>query len=166
MKRKYTKYKLYKGWIMSPQLRDFHEGRVWLKEHTFFSKSEIERAIQYNYFQVIAGIQQQPSLRCMRCYNDDLQQFTYFDCSKCEKICVYCRHCLNMGRISCCTKLLLWRGPLAYKQKRHQFTWAGQFPPLQQQAADEMLESVKRQRNHLVHAVCGASNENGTFSYK
>ncbi|MFJ7735993.1 DEAD/DEAH box helicase [Lysinibacillus sp. NPDC097287] len=156
MKREKAKYKSYKGWIMNPQLRDFHEGRIWLKEYTSFTKMEIKRAIQHNYFQVIEGIQQQPSLKCMRCYNDNLQQFTYFDCSKCQKICVYCRHCLNMGRISCCTKLLVWRGPKVCKQRRHSFEWTGRFTPLQQQAAEEMLESVKRKRSHLINAVCGA----------
>lgn len=146
----------YNGWLLPPALRDFHEGRIWLKDHAPFHESDIKNAIKRNYFQVIEGIQQQPSLKCMRCHNEDLQQFTHFDCSVCQKICVYCRHCLNMGRISSCTKLLLWQGPNVCKQRKHQFVWTGQFTPLQQQAADEMLESVKQQRNHLVHAVCGA----------
>lgn len=146
----------YKGWILSPAIRDFHEGRIWLKEHTPFAKQDIERAIQHNYFQLVDGIQQQPSIKCMRCYNEKLQQFTYFNCSKCQQTCVYCRHCLHMGRISSCTQLLIWRGPKTCKQKRHLFEWTGQFTPLQQQAADEMLASVKTQRNHLIHAVCGA----------
>ena len=147
----------YKEWILPPALRDFHEGRIWLRNHAPFHETDIKRGIERNYFQINEGIQTSPYLKCNRCHNVAVNQFTHFDCAKCQKTCVYCRHCLNMGRISGCTKLLVWRGPQACKQKRHQFEWAGQFTPLQQQAANEMLESVKRQRNHLVHAVCGAS---------
>ena len=146
----------YKGWILPPALRDFHEGRIWLKNHTPFHETDIERAIAQNYFRIKEGIQTEPHLKCNRCHTVDSHQFTHFDCTKCQKVCVYCRHCLNMGRISGCTKLLLWAGPKACKQKRHRFNWAGQFTPLQQRASDEMLESVKRKRDHLVHAVCGA----------
>lgn len=146
----------YKGWIYPPALRDFHEGRIWLKNHTPFHENDIKRAIERNFFHIKEGIQTSPHLKCNRCHNVEVNQFTHFDCAKCQKACVYCRHCLNMGRISCCTKLLVWRGPRAYKQKRHHFKWVGQFTPLQQRASDEMLESVKRQRNHLINAVCGA----------
>lgn len=146
----------YKGWVYPPAMRDFHEGRIWLKNHTPFHETDIKRAIAQNYFLIKEGIQTSPHLKCNRCHNVDVNQFTQFDCTKCQKVCVYCRHCLNMGRISGCTKLLLWTGPKARKQKRHRFNWAGQFTPLQQQASDEMLESVKGQRDHLVHAVCGA----------
>ena len=137
-------------------MRDFHEGRVWLKDYTAFKEADIQRAIEQEYFHSKEGLQTLPHLKCNRCHNVDSSQFTYFDCTKCEKVCVYCRHCLNMGRVSSCTKLLLWTGPKARKQKRHLFNWAGQFTPLQQHASDEMLESVKTQRDHLIHAVCGA----------
>ena len=146
----------YKGWIYPPTMRDFHEGRIWLMNHTTFQEADIQRAIQQKYFHIREGIQTSPHLKCNRCHNIDSQQFTQFDCTKCQTVCVYCRHCLNMGRVSSCTKLLLWTGPKARRQKRHLFHWTGQFTPLQQQASDEMLDSVKKKRNHLVHAVCGA----------
>ena len=47
----------YKGWLLPPALRDFHEGRIWLKEHTPFSKKDIEKSINHKYFNVIEGIQ-------------------------------------------------------------------------------------------------------------
>ncbi|MGE8006496.1 DEAD/DEAH box helicase [Lysinibacillus sp. NPDC093216] len=146
----------YKGWLLPPALRDFYEGRIWLKEHAPFSKEDIEKSINLQYFHIIEGIQKEPHLRCNRCRNDNPQQFTTFDCSKCQQQCVYCRHCLNMGRVSSCTQLMIWTGPHAIRTRKHALKWAGQFTVLQQQAAKEMLESVKVKRSHLIHAVCGA----------
>lgn len=143
----------YKGWLLPPALRDFHEGRIWLKEYAPFPESDMEQAINRNYFHIKEGIQRTPHLKCNRCHNDQAQQFTTFDCSKCQQQCVYCRHCLNMGRVSSCMQLVMWKGPRTKKQSRHPFKWTGQFTELQQKAADEMLKSVKAKRSHLIHAV-------------
>lgn len=146
----------YRGWLLPPALRDFHEGRIWLKEHSPFTKDDIERTIECNYFHIIEGVQKEPHLKCNRCHNQDPWQFTTFDCSKCERSCIYCRHCLHMGRVSSCTELLIWIGPCAIRIRRHSLEWAGQFTVLQQQAAIEILASIKVKRPHLIHAVCGA----------
>ena len=146
----------YRGWLLTPALRDFHEGRIWLKEHSPFTKDDIERTIECNYFHIIEGVQKEPHLKCNRCHNQDPWQFTTFDCSKCERSCIYCRHCLHMGRVSSCTELLIWMGPCAIRIRRHSLEWAGQFTVLQQQAAIEILASIKAKRPHLIHAVCGA----------
>ncbi|MGN4126631.1 DEAD/DEAH box helicase [Lysinibacillus sphaericus] len=146
----------YKGWLLPPVLRDFHEGRIWLRAHSPIAEHDMKRAIERNYFNIIEGIQKTPHLKCNRCYNDNPRQFTMFDCSKCQRLCVYCRHCLAMGRVSSCTQLVMWRGPRAIRETRHSLAWTGQFTELQQQAANEMLESVKVKRSHLTNAVCGA----------
>ncbi len=107
----------YKGWLLPPALRDFHEGRIWLREHSPIAEQDLNQAIERNYFNIIEGIQQTPHLKCNRCHNDNPQQFTTFDCSKCRQLCVYCRHCLAMGRVSSCTQLVVWRGPRAISQQ-------------------------------------------------
>lgn len=61
-----------------------------------------------------------------------------------------------MGRVSSCTELLIWIGPCAIRIRRHSLEWAGQFTVLQQQAAIEILASIKAKRPHLLAAVCGA----------
>ena len=146
----------YKGWLLPPAMRDFHEGRIWLREHTTFAKQDIQRAIDRKYLHIIEGIQTTPRLKCNRCHNDKPQFFTRFDCSKCQRQCVYCRHCLSMGRVSSCSQLMIWRGPKAIRKRQHPFQWTGQLTELQQQTADELLESVKARRSHLISAVCGA----------
>ncbi|WP_196426661.1 DEAD/DEAH box helicase [Lysinibacillus cavernae] len=146
----------YKGWLLPPALRDFHEGRIWLKNHSPFSSADIDKAIKKNYFFIIEGIQMKPVIRCNRCHNTDSQLFTLFDCSKCQQRCLYCRHCIKMGRVSSCTQLMIWTGPKAIKNNKHSLKWTGQFTELQQQAANEILASVKVKRSHLINAVCGA----------
>lgn len=146
----------YKGWLLPPALRDFHEGRIWLKNHSPFSSTHIDKAIERKYFNLIEGIQMKPVIRCNRCHNTNPQLFTLFDCSKCQQQCLYCRHCIKMGRVSSCTNLMVWIGPKAIKTYKHLFKWAGQFTELQQQAANETLASVEAKRSHLIHAVCGA----------
>lgn len=146
----------YKGWLLPPALRDFHEGRIWLKEHTPFAKYDMEQAINRKYFFIIDGIQKIPRLRCNRCYNDNPHDFVEYECSKCLQRCVYCRHCLKMGRVSSCTPLLIWKGPKACRIKQHPLQWTGQLTAQQQRAADELLESVIAGKSHLLNAVCGA----------
>ncbi|GLC87838.1 DEAD/DEAH box helicase [Lysinibacillus piscis] len=146
----------YRSWIVPPALRDFHEGRIWLKEHSPFAQQDIERALQHHYVQVLPGIQTIPSIKCNRCHNQNRHQFILFDCAKCQKTCVYCRHCIKMGRVSSCTQLMIWAGPRFIKQKKHTFHWTGQFTLLQRKAADEVLASVKQRRSHIITAVCGA----------
>lgn len=146
----------YRGWLLPPALRDFHEGRIWLKDHSPFSSVDLEKAIQRKYVSIIEGIQMKPAIKCNRCHNTDPHLFTQFDCSKCQQQCVYCRHCIKMGRVSSCTQLMIWTGPKAIKINKHSLKWAGQYTELQQQAANETLASVKAKRSHLIHAVCGA----------
>jgi len=146
----------YKGWLLPPALRDFHEGRIWLKNHSPFSTADIDKAMKRNYLHIIEGIQMEPIIKCNRCHNIDPHLFTIFDCSKCQRQCSYCRHCIRMGRVSSCTQLMIWHGPKAIKKRMHSFKWAGQLTALQQLAANETLASVQTKRSHLIHAVCGA----------
>lgn len=146
----------YKGWLLPPALRDFHVGRIWLKHHSPFSTTDIDQAIKQKYFHIIEGIEMTPVTKCNRCHNIDPHLFTIFDCSKCQKQCLYCRHCIRMGRVSSCTQLMIWTGPQEIKTRKHTLEWAGQLTKHQQQAANEMLASVQAKRSHLIHAVCGA----------
>ncbi|WP_446935849.1 DEAD/DEAH box helicase [Lysinibacillus fusiformis] len=146
----------YKGWLLPPALRDFHEGRIWLKHHSPFLTIDTDRAMKQNYFRIIEGIELTPVTKCNRCHNIDPHLFTIFDCSKCQQQCLYCRHCIRMGRVSSCTQLMIWTGPQVIKMRKHILKWGGQLTKLQQQAASEMLASVQAKRAHLIHAVCGA----------
>ncbi len=61
-----------------------------------------------------------------------------------------------MGRVTSCAELIMWNGPLPLKNKYHKLVWNGIYTEAQKQAAQELTQSVKHNRNHLTHAVCGA----------
>ncbi|MFP3917219.1 DEAD/DEAH box helicase family protein [Lysinibacillus telephonicus] len=155
---------LYKGIIIEPQIRDFFIGRIWTRVNTPFPQEKIEKYIEQNYFNKKPGISINRSIgifnrkryKCNRCHNEQQNEFVQYDCARCNKICVYCRHCINMERITSCTDLLLWNGPKPKVKKTHELVWSGAFTDLQSTAAQQLIESLKENRNHLLHAVCGA----------
>lgn len=153
----------YKGFICQEKLRNFFVGRVWIKELAPFPQSLIEKCINYGYLKERQGIEikrtgflKVKQYRCQRCLNEVQQQFIEFNCARCERKCVYCRHCINMGRVSSCTVLVTWNGPEHRKRKDHILDWQSQFTKLQAKAAEELDRSLQQGRSHLLHAVCGA----------
>src|SRR5690606_12491170 len=94
--------------------------------------------------------------------------FIEFNCARCERTCVYCRHCINMGRVASCTTLLTWAGPQPRMPNNHVLDWQSQFTKLQAKAARELDRSLQQGRSHLLHAVCGAGKTEilfgGTYS--
>jgi competence protein ComFA len=61
-----------------------------------------------------------------------------------------------MGRISRCTELITWSGPLFEIKKNHIFKWNGTLTNHQDRASIDLMRSIELNQSHLVHAVCGA----------
>lgn len=164
--------------LVNDQLRDFLNGRLWLRDHSPFPEETIQKHIQMGLIQTIPGIHTIPITNklfsknkyiCNRCHNEKLEFFAHYNCAKCQQICVYCRHCINMGRVSSCSDLIKWSGPFRngyfpFKTSldlSRIFQWNGTFTPQQKKASEELIDSIQMNRSHLVHAVCGAGNEDG-----
>ena len=145
-----------------PAVQSFLVGRIWLRDHIPFNSKIIDAQISTGTIKTIPGIKKEKSFlstttfQCNRCENNTQSRFTIFDCAKCEGPCVYCRHCLKMGRVSSCTTLITWNGPEPVYPKNHLLAWEGELTPLQQRASNELYESTVQNRPHLIHAVCGA----------
>ena len=143
-------------------IQDFLTGRIWLRNHIPFDSKIIDMHIANDLIDVISGIKVkktvlfQKNYQCNRCENNNQSRFTVFNCAKCMGACVYCRHCLKMGRVSSCTNLITWNGPDPVFSQKHYFAWTGTLTPLQQKASHELFESTIQNRPHLIHAVCGA----------
>ena len=69
-----------------------------------------------------------------------------------------------MGRMSSCTELIRWSGPVPKPGKAHILDWKSGFTSLQEKASLELTESMKQGRNHLIHAVCGAGKTEILFT--
>ena len=143
------------------ELEDFLTGRVWLKEFTPFPQSEIDQAILQGFVTRIPGITDKQE--CSRCLEKSVN-LTSFYCEKCEGDCLYCRHCLKMGRISSCTELITWTAPSPRPLKTHSFQWSGHLTPSQNLASQQVIESLQINRSHLIYAVCGAGKTEVLFA--
>lgn len=146
----------------NPAIRDFLHGRIWLRMHTPFLSEEITAHIEDGHIQIIEGIQTKPSFMnqkqhfCNRCENKNQALFTTFNCSKCEALCTYCRHCLKMGRVSSCTELIIWSGEKPTYTANHTLSWQGKLTPHQHKASEDLIRSQEKKISHLIYAVCGA----------
>lgn len=156
----------YRGFIIEPQIQNFLTGRIWIEEHFPFSKLKVESYIKRQLIQRVPGISVRgfpKRYKCNRCLNENRKEFVRFECAKCERECVYCRHCINMGRISSCTSLLIWTGPKPVELTKHTLRWEGKYSQEQSKSAKEVVESLRLNRNHLLHAVCGSGKTEMMF---
>lgn len=142
----------------SPSLQVFLSGRHLLLSELPFSRELIQYHQNNGYLQLEPGIRKEGRFYvCARCGNRNPQMFAFFPCAKCSKSCVYCRHCLMMGRVSECTPLISWIGPdPASVMGREELQWDGLLSKGQEEAAMAVQNAVERKEDLLVWAVCGA----------
>lgn len=126
----------------------FLEGRL-------IDRNVIENAHTYIQSGEVTCIQGIENGRCMRCHNKDPRYLFTYHCAVCNGPCTYCRKCIQLGRISSCTTLLKWCGPQYPRTNDHTLELSG-LSAAQQRASDELIESIRQKRSHLLHAVCGA----------
>lgn len=126
----------------------FLEGRL-------IDRNVIEHAHTYIQSGQVICIQGIENGRCMRCHNNDPRYLFTYHCAVCNGPCTYCRKCIQLGRISSCTTLLKWCGPQHPRTNDHTLELSG-LSAAQQRASDELIESIRQKRSHLLHAVCGA----------
>lgn len=161
----YPTHTRYTGLIPEPAIVNFFTGRIWARRHTPFPQQKIDTYINHGYFETTPAVITAPKLTCRRCQNEQPYKFVSFPCAKCQKICHYCRHCITMGRMCSCDELILWKGTKTPKPRSQvQFAWTGNLTSHQQKAADELAQSISQNRNHLVHAVCGAGKTEILFA--
>ncbi|WP_339233998.1 DEAD/DEAH box helicase [Oceanobacillus sp. FSL W7-1281] len=103
--------------------------------------------------------------QCMRCGNTSLQYFSEYPCGICQKTHLYCRNCIQMGRISECKPLYSWNGTEArWPEHANPLTWEGQLTPAQSKAAAHLERAVNEKNpSYLCWAVCGAGKTEMLF---
>lgn len=146
--------------VMNEELRAVHDylaGRVMTIDRLPFSCAVVETAVREGFVARKQGVMKQNGAWCcQRCHCKDQGAYAAFPCAKCEKGCVYCRHCIQMGRVASCDDLLTWCGPNLYEAKGHRLKWDGQLTEAQSRVAKELVASVREKKARLIHAVCGA----------
>jgi competence protein ComFA len=150
----------------NPNLQKLLTGKQLLLEDLPFPIEEIQEHYQNGYITYRKGIEyrrNQP--HCSRCGNKAENWFARFPCARCGEICLYCRKCLMMGRISACTLLLGWNGPAPeHLLPENILGWKGQLSLGQQTASTRVVETVQNMTELLVWAVCGAGKTEVLFA--
>ena len=147
------------------RLQQFLSGRIWPAEKLPFDESVIAKAREQQLtddVQAIEFLKGKPSCRRCRCTSSDT--YIRYYCAKCDKICVYCRNCIQMGRLASCDTLVRWIGATATVDVKPKLQWQGQFTAAQARVSQELIDSVRAKRSHLVHAVCGAGKTEILFA--
>ncbi|WP_317644131.1 DEAD/DEAH box helicase [Sporosarcina sp. GW1-11] len=143
-------------------------GRIWLRRVMPFPAASVNECVKRGWIQVIEGVTAKATWHgmhytCNRCFNSNQLTFTTFECAQCETTCAYCRNCLNMGRVSRCSELLIWTGQAPVYPTNHRMNWQGNLTPSQQKATNELLASTKQSISHLLYAVCGSGKTEMLF---
>jgi competence protein ComFA len=131
----------------------FLTGKQLLLVDLSFTIKEIQEHYENGYVTYRHGITYKGKKPfCVRCGNKE--SFATYPCARCGELCLYCRHCIMMGRISACTPLIGWSGPPAAIHQPDQFLeWKGTLSEGQKDASNRVGEAVRLNKELLVWAV-------------
>ncbi|WP_246942760.1 DEAD/DEAH box helicase [Bacillus pinisoli] len=146
----------------SYDLQQFLQGRLLLIDGIPFPIEVIQEHFEQGYVKYHYGVNKVKGLiTCKRCGTQNL--FASFDCARCKMNCTYCRKCIAMGRVSECTPLVSWEGPVSNFVYENSLEWDGQLSKAQAAASFEMVETVTKHSDLLIWAVCGAGKTEVLF---
>ncbi|WP_084374959.1 DEAD/DEAH box helicase [Neobacillus soli] len=150
----------------NPDLQQFLTGKQLLFDDIPFPLDEIQAHYESGYVTYRKGIDYDGKRPvCTRCGNKDPHWFAVSPCSRCGETCHYCRHCIMMGRISECTPLIGWNGPVPDTKPPAKLNqWQGTLSKGQMEASNHVVEAILRNEEHLVWAVCGAGKTEVLFA--
>ncbi|NMD68823.1 DEAD/DEAH box helicase [Bacillus sp. DNRA2] len=145
-------------------------GKQLLFDDLPFTQFEIQQHIDNGFITSRNGlVTNRGSVQCVRCGNQDSSWFGVFPCARCGQTCTYCRKCIMMGRISSCTQLLSWKGPVPILinqegiDAKSLLSWSGTLSLGQKQASSAVAAALLKQTEILVWAVCGAGKTEVLF---
>ncbi|RDW15661.1 DEAD/DEAH box helicase [Oceanobacillus chungangensis] len=103
--------------------------------------------------------------QCMRCGNQRPSLFATIPCHRCKNRHLYCRKCIEMGRVLECEPLYEWNGPRPdWTRHLAPSSWDGELTVDQQKAADRMVLAINNQEKELLcWAVCGSGKTEMLF---
>ncbi|MDY0393243.1 DEAD/DEAH box helicase [Virgibacillus halophilus] len=104
-------------------------------------------------------------VKCLRCGNQTKHLFAEMPCQICRKNCLYCRKCIEMGRVMACQPLYAWTGIQPdWPTASDCLTWDGQLTTEQQHASNQLLRTLHAKDDMLVWAVCGSGKTEMLFA--
>lgn len=147
------------------QLIQLYDGKLLLREEINLPEALFQSLLNHHYFVPTPAIHTNLLFfRCERCHQRKRHFFGKLPCLRCGKTHVYCRNCIEMGRILACASLYSWSGP-SFHWPIHPkpCTWEGTLTNAQQYAADRIVQTIQKQSAILIWAVTGAGKSEMIF---
>lgn len=141
-------------------------GKLLLRSEIPLDDDLFRQLVSSGYFKPFPAITRKFfQHQCTRCSNQDPSLFAKIPCSTCKKEHLYCRKCIEMGRVMECEALYQWTGPVPdWQTFENPCSWGGQLTDRQQLAADRIVQAIERKEKELlVWAVCGAGKTEMLF---
>ncbi|MGP4040737.1 DEAD/DEAH box helicase [Gracilibacillus sp. D59] len=103
--------------------------------------------------------------QCNRCGNTNQQLFANIACARCDHTHLYCRNCIQTGRVLHCDNLLTWNGSEpSWPTQAQPCQWTGTLTSPQQTAAKAIEQAINnKQKEILTWAVCGSGKTEMLF---
>lgn len=144
-------------------IASFCEAQLLLRQELPLTDKNFEELQLMNYLQETPGIEESfTGYVCKRCGNRKNHWFGKIP-QKPSPI-VYCRKCIEMGRVSSFEALYRWTGPQTQSPRiENPCHWDGRLTKFQRNCSQRILEAMTTREPLLVWAVCGAGKTEMLF---
>jgi competence protein ComFA len=138
-------------------------GKLLLQRELPIEKEEFQQLLKENRLREVPGIQESIfGWKCNRCGNRKAHLFGEIP-REGEKA-IYCRNCIEMGRVSTFEPLYAWNGPQHhFPPVKDPCSWDGALTVFQKEASEKIKEAMEKRKSLLVWAVCGAGKTEMLF---
>ncbi|HEX6594293.1 MAG TPA: DEAD/DEAH box helicase family protein [Bacillota bacterium] len=144
----------------------YFSGKLLLRQEIPLAEKNVQQLMETGQLTAIPSISQTLfSSKCNRCGNRIRALFGHIPCQRCQTTHLYCRKCIEMGRVLACEPLYVWTGKDPdWPIHEQPCTWEGDLTDVQQRAADRLVQAVQNEEHQLlIWAVCGAGKTEMLF---
>lgn len=134
-------------------------GKLLLQQEIPLQHNVFKKLLSYGYFTAIPSIIRKKLIyECQRCHNKKRSLFATMPCLSCQKDSIYCRKCIEMGRVIECEPLHYWSGKaLLWPKLINTCVWRGQLTEQQLRAAKRISVAIENtEKEVLIWGVCGS----------
>ncbi|GAA0472192.1 DEAD/DEAH box helicase [Alkalibacillus silvisoli] len=131
--------------------------KLLLKGELDLSERRLQYLLDHAYLEKVTSIKSSLNFhQCIRCFNRNQSLFGKIPRQNNTPI-IYCKHCIQMNRVSSEEPLYRWVGPPPMRHRvKNPMKWKGELTPLQVKASYEMIKAIQHEAKLLIYAVCGA----------
>lgn len=145
-------------------LKQRYGGKLLRRQEIPLDDPSFQQLLLQKQFTPIPSIQRKHFRhQCMRC--NERKRLAMIPCQICQNTHLYCRNCVEMGRVMECEPLYYWSGePANWPKHADPCSWKGELTPAQQKAANRIVQAIANSEDELlIWAVCGAGKTEMLF---